>query len=49
MEFANEGGKSRYTGSACHRTNEACNQQGSGLCAGWAAVAERIVAWGKWK
>jgi uncharacterized protein YndB with AHSA1/START domain len=45
MEFADEGGKTRYTGSARHWTKEAYDQHKTmGFEQGWTAVAEQLAA-----
>jgi uncharacterized protein YndB with AHSA1/START domain len=45
MEFADEKGKTRYTGSARHWTREAYDQhKAMGFEQGWAAVAEQLAA-----
>jgi uncharacterized protein YndB with AHSA1/START domain len=44
MEFADENGKTRYTGSARHWTKEAYDQhKAMGFEAGWSAVAEQLA------
>ncbi len=45
MEFAPEGGKTRYTASARHWTREACDRhKAMGFEDGWATVAEQLAA-----
>ncbi len=45
MEFAPEGGKTRYTASARHWTKEACDRhKAMGFEDGWATVAEQLAA-----
>jgi len=45
MEFADEGGKTRYTGTARHWTPEACEQhKAMGFEQGWGIVAEQLAA-----
>jgi uncharacterized protein YndB with AHSA1/START domain len=44
MEFAEEGGKTRYTGRARHWTEEACERHmAMGFEAGWSAVAAQLA------
>lgn len=45
MEFADEGGKTRYTGSARHWTRDAYDRhKAMGFEQGWTAVAEQLAA-----
>lgn len=45
MEFVEESGKTRYTGSARHWTREACERhKAMGFEQGWTAVAEQLAA-----
>ncbi len=45
MEFADEGGKTRYTGTARHWTREAYERhQAMGFEAGWSAAAAQLAA-----
>lgn len=45
MEFAEEGGKTRYTATARHWTAEACDRhKAMGFEQGWTAVAEQLAA-----
>jgi uncharacterized protein YndB with AHSA1/START domain len=45
MEFADEGGKTRYTGSARHWTREDCDRhKAMGFEQGWGTVAEQLAA-----
>jgi len=45
MEFADEGGKTRYTASARHWTEEAYDRhKAMGFEQGWATVAEQLAA-----
>lgn len=45
MEFADEGGKTRYTASARHWDAASCQQHREmGFEAGWSAVAEQLAA-----
>jgi uncharacterized protein YndB with AHSA1/START domain len=45
MEFADEGGKTRYTGSARHWTREAYEQhEAMGFAQGWGIVADQLAA-----
>ena len=45
MEFADEGGKTRYTGAARHWIRAAYDQhKAMGFEPGWAAVAEQLAA-----
>jgi uncharacterized protein YndB with AHSA1/START domain len=45
MEFADEGGKTRYTGSARHWTKESYEQhKAMGFEQGWTLVAEQLAA-----
>ena len=45
IEFADEGGKTRYTASARHWTTEAYDRhKAMGFEQGWAAVAEQLAA-----
>jgi uncharacterized protein YndB with AHSA1/START domain len=45
MEFADEGGKTRYTGTARHWTRDAYEQhQAMGFEQGWGIVAEQLAA-----
>ena len=44
MAFADERGKTRYTGSARHWTQKACEQhKAMGFEQGWATVAEQLA------
>ena len=44
MEFADEGGNTRYTATARHWTQEACDQhRAMGFTEGWSAVADQLA------